>query len=252
MIEKLKLVSLSKDNKVVALKQLTSIYHSTGEMLNQIKNNQLTEEMKDILFNLIEHYTSEASKALKYDSKASKRIAERYADIKKANQRIDELEKLLIENSKVTGLKELLDAMHHAVYKWWRNQGFNLVTDNNFGVFGYKGRFCLDTSSISYIATRPVTGKEEKKSRLEQMIGEGYEFHQEHTEYILLDTPKNRELITKLVRDKFPSIDISKWENWCVSKTDKFELRSFEAYIRNLEELKILIGEVSQPNYKEI
>jgi hypothetical protein len=247
MIEKEKLVTLNDDEKAVVLKRLSEIYNTTGEMFNELKRNELTEEMRDTLFSLIESYTAEASKILKYDSQASAKIAARYADIRKANQKIHDLEKMLAENTDVSGLKELLYAMHRALNDWWRKLGFNLVTDDEFGGYGFKGRFCLDTSHISFVSTRPVTEKKERKNRLEQMIEDGYEFAQEdRREYVLLDTPKNRELITKLVKDKFPSLDISKWENWCLRKGDGFQLRSFEAYIRSFEELKALTDEMKE------
>lgn len=246
-IEKEKLVALNDDDKKVALKRLSEIYNTTGELYNELKSNELTEEMKNCLFDLIEGYTSEASKVLKYDSQATTKILARHADIRQANQRIRELEKMLAENTQVNGLKELLYAMHDALYTWWNKQGFNLVTDDEFGSYGYKGRFCLDTSHISFDSTRQGTEEKEHKSRLEQMIEEGYEFAQEdRRNYVLLDTPKNRELITKLVKSKFPSLDISKWENWCLRKTEGFQLRSFECCISDLNELRTLMDEMKE------
>jgi hypothetical protein len=130
-----------------------------------------------------------------------------------------------------------------AVNDWWHKQGFNLVTDENFGIFGFKGRFCLDIRSLSFMTRKPVTEKQNKKNRLEQMIAEGYEFEIEDRDYVLLDTPGNRERITALLKSKFPSLDISKWGNWCLHKKEGFQLRDCECYIRNLSELKALIEE---------
>ncbi|NFO03148.1 hypothetical protein FDB23_03310 [Clostridium botulinum] len=103
---------------------------------------------------------------------------------------------------------------------------------------------------MSFCATRPVTEAKEKKNKLQQMIDEGYEFAEEsRRNYVLLDTPKNRELITKLVKGRFPSLSISKWENWCIHNKDDFQLRSFECIIRDLNELKSLIAEME--DYEE-
>ncbi len=204
-IKKEKLVVLNDDEKQVALKRLSEIFNITGELYNELKNDELTEEMKNTLFSLLESYTSEASKVMKYNSEATQRIDKRYADIRKANSRIHELEKMLSDNTQVSGLKELLYSMHDAIYGWWKKQGFNLVTEDTFGGYGYKGRFCLDTSHISFESTMPVTEEKEHKNRLEQMIEEGYEFAQEdRREYVLLDTPNNRDLITKLVKKQVP------------------------------------------------
>lgn len=253
-IEKESLVALSPDEKAVALKRLTSIYQTAGELHSQIKNNELTVEMKDCLLSLLESYTSEAAKTLKYNAESTQRISERYADIKHANKRIHDLEKLLSDNTEVSGLKELMQNMHMALYEWWKLQGFNLVTDDEFGSYGYKGHFYLDTSQISFLSTRPITESENHKNRLQSMIDEGYEFvKQDRREYVLLDTPNNRQLLTTLVKTKFPSLEITKWENHCLRNHDGFQLRSFECYIRNLTELKELIPKMNQltPNDEE-
>lgn len=246
-IEKEKLVILDEDKKAIALKELLKMYHTSGELHNQLKNDALTEEMKNTLFELIESYTSDASKALNYNSHATKKILERYADIRKANQRIKELEKMLTDNTQTSGLKELLYEMHDTLNEWWEQQGFNLVTDDMFGGYGYKGRFCLDTSHISFESTRPITRAKEHQSHLEYMIEEGYEFIKEDGNgYVLLDTQKNRELITKLAKGKIPSLKITKWENWCLRKEEDFKLRSFECYISDLNDIKTLNDEIRQ------
>lgn len=251
-IEKEKLVILNDDEKAVALKRLSDIYNTTAVLFNELKNNELTEKMKNTLFSLIESYTSEASKVLKFDSQATAKITERYSDIRKANQEISELKQMLADNTKVDGIKELLYAMQYALGDWWHLKGFNHVSEHEFGGYGYKGKFYLDTSHISFESTRPVTEEKEHKDRLQEMIAEGYEFIQESKRnYVLLDTEKNRELVTKLVKSKFKSIDITSWENWSLRKTEKFILRSFECYIGDLNELKALIDEMKQASEKE-
>lgn len=251
-IEKEKLVILNDDEKAVALKRLSEIYNTTGELFNELKNNELTEEMKNTLFSLIESYTSEASKVLKFDSQATAKITERYLNIRKANQEISELKQMLADNTKIDGIKELLYAMQDALGDWWDLQGFNYVSEHEFGGYGYKGKFYLDISHISFASTRPVTEAKEHKDRLQEMITEGYEFAEEsRRNYVLLDTEKNRALVTKLVKSKFKSIDITKWENLSLRKTEQFMLRSFECYIRDLNELKTLIDEMKQASEKE-
>lgn len=251
-IKKEKLVILNEDNKALALKSLSELYHAVSEMYKRVKENQLDEKMKDTLFSLFESYISEASKIIGYNSKATKEIEERYADIRRANGTIHDLEQKLANNTQVDGLTKLMHAMHMAVYSWWEKQGFNLVTDDAFGVYGYKARFCLDTSYINFVSRRPVTEMKEKKSRLEQMIDDGYEFILEsEDEYVLLDTENNRQKITELVKSKFPSVDISCWKNWRIYKSDKFKLRDFECYIRELSELKLIMEEMENQRDEE-
>jgi hypothetical protein len=235
-IQKDVLVTLNADDKAVCLKSLRDLFYATKQIYDWIKEDTLTVEMKETLLNLVEHHTADTAKVLGYDSESEKKIKERYAEIRQANQRIHELKRKLAENTPTDGLPELLYSLRMAVNDWWHKQGFNLVTDENFGIFGFKGRFCLDIRSLSFMTRKPVTEKQNKKNRLEQMIAEGYEFEIEDRDYVLLDTPGNRERITALLKSKFPSLDISKWGNWCLHKKEGFQLRDCECYIRNLSE----------------
>lgn len=244
-IEKNELVVLNEDQKAVAVKSLKDLYFAVSEMHTRLLAGELDVEMKDTLFSLFESYVSEASKVIGYDSNASKAIAEKHDEIRKANQQIHELEEKLANNTQVDGLTKLMYAMHTALYDWWKIQGFNLVTDDSFGVYGYKARFCLDTRHISFMSRHPVTEKRNQKSKLEKMIEEGYEFILEDgDEYVLLDNENNRQKIINLLKSKFPSSDIICWSNWCVHKTDKFRLKDFECYIRDLSEMKQVIEEM--------
>jgi len=246
-IDKIKMVVLDADNKAVAMKELSDLFYAAKQIYDWLKEDNLSVDMKDTLFSLIESHTAHSAKLLGYDSNAAKEIDERYADIRNTNKKVHELEQRLAENTQIEGLKELMYAMHMALYKWWGLQGFNLVTDDEFGGSGYKGRFCLNLHRISFISSRPVTDKQNHKNRLEQMIEEGYELVEvDRHEYALLDTPVNRAKITSLVKSKFPSMDIYKWNNWCLHKQEGFQFRDFEAYIRDLSELKALMEEMNQ------
>jgi hypothetical protein len=246
-IEKEALVSLNKDDQSIALGELQELYSAVVEVYNRLKNNQLTEKMRDCLLPIIEHHIAEASEILGFDSNSAKNIKERHADLRQANLRIHELEQLLAQKTSIVGLKELFHSIEMALYDWWKGFGFNLVTDHEFGFFGYKGRFCLDTRTISFAARQPVT--DEIANRLGEMIDEGFEFEQEdRDEYVLLDTQNNRDKVDKILKSKFKSARIVEWHNHLIHEKNNFRLRDFIAYIGNLSELKELMMERSVSN----
>ena len=245
-IEKDKMVTLNEDDKAVSLKSLSDLFYAVKQLYDWIKEDGLSEEMKNILFSLIESRTAEASNLLGYNSKAKESIDERYKDIRQYNQEIHALKKQLAENTQIAGLTELLYEMHQALYRWWNSYGFDLITDDNFGSYGYKGRFCLGVRMLSFAARKPVTEKNKRQNQFEQMIKDGFEFEKEDSDYVLLDTQVNRDKITALVKGKFPSIEIIKWRNFVIYKKEKFQLRDFEAYIRDLSDLKALMEEINQ------
>ena len=243
MVDKNKTVDLNADDKAVALKIGSDLYHCIKQLYDWIKSGELEEEMKNNMLVLAESHIADLSKILKYDSVAQKKIDERYGGIREANGKIHELKRQLADKSQIIGLKELLYEMHSSLYEWWKLQGFSLVTDDEFNSFGYKGRFCLSMSHISFMSRKPVTECEIQQTKIEQMLEEGYELEIPNgdREYVLLDTPLNREKLTTLVRTKLPSIKIISWGNHLINNTEKFQLRDFEAIIYKFEELKALM-----------
>jgi len=241
-----KMVVLNEDDKAVCLKSIKDMFFASKQLHEWLAKDELSVEVKNTLISIIESHTAEFSKILEYDSQAANRIDDMFGGIRQANVRIRELEQQLANNSPVSGVKELLYAMHDGLYRWWNRQGFSLVTNDNFGSFGYKGRFGLGLNSSSIYSRKPVTEKKERKDKLQQMIEDGYEFIKpegEH-EYVLLDTQINRSKITELLKTTFPSIKIIRWKNYCLVKEDDFMLRDVEIIIYNLAEIKSIIDSI--------
>ena len=244
-IDRDKLVNLTADDKSVVLKELVSLNAAMKQLRENINANNLTEEMRDCLVSILNSCALNCSEMLAYDSKNSVESKIRDNMFKTINEEVRSLRKQLLKNNKSDGITEFLIELESALYKWWKSNGFSVITDTSFGAYGFNGEFSLDISLISFMSTRPVTDSECKQSKLEKMVEEGYELVKEsRTCYELLDTPKNRELIISLLKNKFPSVKIMRWNNVLASnESDKFILRGFEAYIKDLSEIEEILNE---------
>jgi len=237
-----KLVVLNEDNKAVCLKSISDLFFAAKQLHEWLNNDELSVEMKDTLISLMESHTAGFSKILGYDSQAASRIDDMFGGIRQANRKIKELEQQLADNNPVSGVKELLREMHDGLYAWWNMQGFNLVTDDAFGSYGYKGRFCLSLNTVSTFSRKPITEEQERRSKLNELLDDGYELTlvKGDREYVLLDTPTNRKKINYLLKTAFPSAKIIKWNNYWLNNDD-FKLWDVEVIIYNLAEIKNIV-----------
>jgi hypothetical protein len=242
-VEKEEVVVLTEDNKTLGLKELKDLYNAAGTLYEWVKSDTLTVEMKETLFSLIESYTAGAGKYIGFDSMAQEKIDKMHEKIRAANDKIRGLEEKLADSASPDMVKEFLDKAHWAMYTWWKSFGFSLVTDDSFNGYGYKARFCLDIGHISFISTHPSKDKKESEDRLQKMLDDGWKLKIPNRErsYHILDTPDNRDKIYALIRQKFRSAKITKWENWNLGQSDEFYLRDFEIIIYDYQEIKDLI-----------
>jgi len=244
MVEIIKdeMIELNEDNKAVCLKSIKDMFFAAKQLHEWLAKDELSVEMKNTLISLIESHTAEFAKILEYNSQAANRIDDVFGGIRQANVRIRELEHQLANNSSVSGVKELLREMHDGLYSWWNLQGFSHIGDDNFGSFGYRGKFHLSLSSARIFSSKPVTEEQERKNKLQQMIDDGYDFSfvGGDREYVLLDTPVNRKKITELLKTAFPSVKIIKWNNYHL-KDDDFKLWDVEVIIYDLSEIKSIV-----------
>jgi sRNA-binding carbon storage regulator CsrA len=247
-----KIIELNQDEKAVALKATSDIFFAAQELYKRIKEDNLDEEMKETMMNLLEHYVVKAAEPLKFDSRSAEKIEANHRDIRAANVRIHELEKQLGDKNPIVGLVNLLDSLRWTVYHWWNYCGFALVSEETFGCYGFKGEFILMTSHVRSMSKSPVTDKEKAKNKIEEMIDSGLEMEKEEGgDWAVLDTDGNKKIISEAIKKTFPSAKICKWETVYMYNSEKHRLRQCEVYIKNLEEIKAVEEWLKKENIGE-
>ncbi|MNW54193.1 hypothetical protein D3C74_317860 [compost metagenome] len=240
-----KLISLSEDQKAVLLKSLKDLHFANAQLHEWVSKDGLSEDMSKTLPSLIESYFGEIAKVLNYESYLLEEKEERYAEIRKANQTIHELEQKLGSNKPVDGLSEQLQHLSKTVRLWWNIEGFNYVSEEKFhpyGGFNAQFSFMLDSRSMRLLSETPVTDERNTKQHVQHLIDMGFEFtdfEDGRSEKLkLVDNQNNRTLLTKMLKERFPSIKIHQWDNRnSYSDPDKFVLWHIDATIYELSDI---------------
>ncbi len=236
-----KLVQINEDQKVVAIKAVTDIIHAVAYIKEMLENNNLSEEMRDNMCGLLDHYVAGICEPLEYNSKARERLEAQHAEIRQLNGKIHELERQLGEAAPIDTVPKLLHNLHDMIVDWWEELGFGWISDLNFGHYGTV--HCKFGFSFDHVFTgtkTPVSDKEAKKNNIERLKEQGFIFVIDERDHRLMDCDKNRELLSSLLIERFPSISIQYWENWSVHKSGKFVLRGIHATIREIRDLEVL------------
>ncbi|WP_078598561.1 hypothetical protein [Evansella clarkii] len=236
-------ISLTEDQKEVLLKALKDIHFANSQLHKMVKKDVLTEEMSKTLPSLIESYFSEAAAVLNYESHLLKEKEKRYEEIRNANQKIRELEAKLGSDRPVDGLKEQLTYLKDTVYNWWATEGFCHVNNEKFTAYGsLRLEFCFMLESFKMLSKTPVTDKKDQAEHIQHLRNLGFEFadfEKSRSEKLdLIDNQNNRTLLTGMLKERFPSIEIHKWDNNCsFSDPDIFVIRHVDATIYDLADI---------------
>jgi hypothetical protein len=235
-----KFVELSADDKACVLKSTKDLFFAAKQLHEWLTEDNLSKEMGGILPSLIEGHFTEIAKLLNYESVLTKENEERHQQIRKANERIRELEKQLGEGKPIDGLKEQLGVLANTVSKWWDNDGFHHVSDESFTEYGtYTAKFCFMLDHISMLSETPVTDQKNAKDRLLQVVEEGYDIvydkNDRHPE--LLDNDNNRKRLIELIKGRFPSAEVVRTRNHYSSQRGVYTFRDIEVYIYDLRDI---------------
>lgn len=235
-------VNLNDDQKAVLLKSLKNINFANRQLHDFVTKGSLSEEMAKTLPALIESYFSEAAEVLNYESHLLKEKEERYVEIRNANQKIHELEFKLGSSKPIDGLKEQLRYLHDQVSDWWRKEGFNHISEEKFSPYGCLHlQFCFMLDSSRLFSKTPVTDKEKHYDHIQHLRDRGFEFadNEKDSTYRkhLIDTEKNRKLLTTMLKERFPSLQVHRIDNRVSSDTGDFLIWHIEAAIYNLGDI---------------
>lgn len=234
------LIEFTPDQKAVFLKTTKDMFFAVRQLHEWVEKDSLSKEMSGILPSLIEGHFTELSKLLNYESVLTKEKEERHLQIRRANERIRELEKQLGEGKPIDGLKEQLRYLADIVSNWWNKYGFHHVSDEEFTEYGqYKARFCFMLDHISMYSDTPETDKKNKKDRLEQLTAEGWDivYNENGRSPELLDNDNNRNRLVKLIEGRFPSSKVVRTRNHYLHKSGEYTFRDVEVYIYDLRDI---------------
>ena len=236
-------VVFNEDQKAHLLEVIKKLHQVNGQLYGWVEKDELPEQMASIFPSLMESHFSDIARVLGYESHLLKEKEKRHEEIREANIKIQELEKKIGSERAADGLKEQLKHLYEVVRNWWNTEGFHHTSEESYYPYGglkIQFHFMLDHYR-SYSKT-PVTDERTKQEQIQNLRDKGYafaDFEEGSSEKLkLIDNPHNRKLLTEMLRERFPSIEIHSWRNTDSYKDpDQYVIRYIDASIRDLTDI---------------
>ncbi len=197
-------ISLKSDGKAEILRYLRKGWGAFQELYERVEANRLTEDARDIYLTSCEAATADAGELLGFQAAEyrSRALDDAYAYI-------EQLEQQLTDTDIHKVLAEKLRFLTAHIKDWWKQGGFSHVPKIEFTQYGH----CEVTFQCALEKHRRRTQEEDT---LYQQWKESlpYDTIQEigRDAPVILDTEKNRTLFTNLLKKRFPSIRIIRWD----------------------------------------
>lgn len=236
-----KMVVLSEADKSALIGAIKNLSSANKVIYDLVEEGTLTEEMSGVMVACLEGYFVDIAKNLKYESKLLADEKMRHIRIRKANQKVRELQEKLGLSKPLDGVPELLTRLNDTVSDWWDIEGFHYVNNQSFTPYGKLNltfNFMLDGRDKA----ESRDGYRSNSEHFKHLCDMGFEFDGSEKRKLsgenLLDNQKNRTLLIAMIRGRFPSVRINNIENHrCGEKPDAFFIRSINATICNLNDI---------------
>lgn len=212
------------------------------ELVN--KGGASAQSAHSVLYSL-ESYTAELGKVCNVKTESESAREARYGALRQANERIRALEKELGNQSELTSVVQGIKAYGRAVEKWWDSRGFGHISEMRFTP-GASLELKLSCMLLGPPFELPVTRQEDESGKdawhrhLEEL---GYELQDIRSERdtVLLDNPRNREVLMGYLREAFPSARVLGMKTSFTQ--DVAYIRELHVFVHDLQDVRRLVHE---------
>ncbi|MEX3623738.1 hypothetical protein [Viridibacillus arvi] len=237
---------LDADKKAVVEREIKSAYGALATLLEWVRNDSLTVEMKESLPNLVDLYLRNVKESIGFTGEESEREKEIKESIGQYYQKeIKELQQALANQNSIAGISATTKLAFEKIDKWWGIEGFDYIRKKSItegGLIKLELGFMIDSLTSRYSKT-PVSDKELLKTKVQYLEEKGFQFTPKKRGYRLdvIDNDNNRKLLQQIIKEAFPSSRIWKFENHMRrtndEKDDYFVIRSVEITIVELSDI---------------
>lgn len=237
-------LTLSADQQAVAQKKIIDLRHAVDTIYSTLKaGNPLDAGLATNCVKVAEFNLSDLCKALGVETDSAAERAQRYAELRKANLRIRDLEAQIGATLSPEATKHAIKNIAEHLNKWWRHEGFGFVHELGFGAYGVcHGNFtCSLNGSFRLIdSDTPVSDKRNKAAWIDSVRERGFELVVDDRDWAIRDCDASRQALIDLVVGRLPSATVFKFENLRRHRADGFILRHAEVYVHQLAEIMAL------------
>jgi len=240
---------LDADQKAVVEREIKSAYSALATLLDWVKNDNLTVEMKETLPSLVDSYMEGVKESIGFTGEESEREKEMKESIGQYYQNeVKELQQALANQNSIAGISANAKLAFEKIDKWWDIEGFDYIREKSITANGnveLELGFMIDSLTSRYSKT-PVSDNEMLKTKVQYLTEKGFQFTPKKRGYGLdvIDNDNNRRLLIEMVKQVFPTAKIFQFNNYLRrtnnERDDHFILRGVEVMIYDLNEIEAL------------
>lgn len=232
---------LTADQKAVLKRQLTEVAYASQTMLQALEKGDFLFEVAPACLSVSEFKLVDIAKTLGIETNGKAEMEERYAKLRKANERIRELESQIGAAAPAEQTKASLEHMSEVLNKWWDKHGFGHIADIKFTQYGHAevlfschlfGAFRLVDSDT------PISDKERKAQWLQSLVDRGFDVvdDEDSRDMELLDSDASRAVLMHLFKEHFPSSRVTEFVNHA-SRKSGIVMRDVKVFIYKLQDI---------------
>ncbi len=236
---------LSPDEQAVALRELREEVSAMAYLADLVKKGEpLDLELAYNILSLKESRLSQLAKLLGIELDSAAARDARYADIRAANLKVRELEKLLGQGASAAQTQAHLSVLGDKLNYWWDVHGFGHVSKMNFTRYGaleLELSCMLFGTRVLTHSTAPVTEKQTYEQWVQSLTERGFELATVEGERdpSVIDCDSNRALLRALVAEHLPSAQVVSTSNH-YDRSGVCTLRDLHVYVHKLSDVDAL------------
>lgn len=234
-------IVLSADQQAVALREITDLTHGLAVIADELaKGRPLQPELTRNILYIAEASLANISKVTGIETESAQRRSERYIHLRKANERVRELEKLVGAGMNTERTQLAIQGLLKRVRHWWRDNGLGhlseLRLDEN-GQLDMKLSCHLFGGFRSGGSAPPVADRSRKQRWFDTIRAQGFVLNDDAD--TVVDCDASRQALIQLVTTALPSAQVYSISNH-VGPSGKLVMADAQVFVRKLADLEAL------------
>ena len=236
-------VELTPDSRAVMLREIQEqmfAFHTVADLL--AKGKEVPLQLAHSVLSLAESRTVQLCKLTGIELDTSKEREERYAGIRRLNERVRELQLEIGKTGTALQATGYVKNMHSKLRAWWDKHGFGHISEFNMNEYGtVHVKFSCSLFGVFRMidSDTPVSDKTNLRIWHESLRQRGFVLRDSpgDKDPSVVDCDQNRTALTALICGTFPSAVIRETNNLYDSRGQFMMLRDVTVFIRNLQDI---------------
>lgn len=238
-------IVLSVDQQAVALREITDLMHGLAVIADELtKGRALQPELTRNILYIAEASLANISKVTGIETESAERREERYALLRKANERVRELEQLLGAGMSTEQTRMAVQGLLNRVRHWWRTNGLGHLSEIRLDEYGQLDMklSCHLFGGFRANGSSPVSDGSRRQQWFDTIRAQGFVLNDDGSDPdTVVDCDASRQALVRLVTTALPSAQVSSISNHA-GPNGKLVMVDAQVFVRKLADLEALPG----------